>query len=206
MFGQTTPSEMPDKFQMSVRQPIGVVGVITPWNFPIAIPTWKIAPALVCGEHGRLQAGHRHAAARRALRRDLRGRSPDRRDQHRPRRRRRGRRAARQAPRRPRDHAHRLARDRNRGAKNGAEILKHIHLELGGKNAIIVLDDADLDLAVDGNRLVGLRHLGPALHRRQPRDRAGRSVYEPLQTRLVGARREAAARPRAGRTTSTSAP
>ena len=49
LFGQTTPSEMPDKFQMSIRQPVGVVGAITPWNFPIAIPSWKIAPALVCG-------------------------------------------------------------------------------------------------------------------------------------------------------------
>ena len=49
MFGHTTPSELRDKFQMSVRTPIGVVGAITPWNFPIAIPAWKLAPALVCG-------------------------------------------------------------------------------------------------------------------------------------------------------------
>src|SRR5207302_2184171 len=49
LFGQTTPSELRDKFNMSVRLPIGVIGVITPWNFPIAIPSWKIAPALVCG-------------------------------------------------------------------------------------------------------------------------------------------------------------
>src|SRR5947207_802149 len=49
LFGQTTPSELRDKFNMSIRQPIGVIGVITPWNFPIAIPSWKIAPALVCG-------------------------------------------------------------------------------------------------------------------------------------------------------------
>src|SRR5262249_36782939 len=42
LFGQTTPSELPDKFNMSVRMPIGVIGVITPWNFPIAIPSWKI--------------------------------------------------------------------------------------------------------------------------------------------------------------------
>src|SRR5207249_10667718 len=49
LHGQTTPSELRDKFNMSVRMPIGVVGVITPWNFPIAIPSWKIAPALVCG-------------------------------------------------------------------------------------------------------------------------------------------------------------
>src|SRR6476659_4037921 len=49
LFGQTTPSELRDKFMMSVRMPIGVVGAITPWNFPIAIPAWKMAPALVCG-------------------------------------------------------------------------------------------------------------------------------------------------------------
>jgi acyl-CoA reductase-like NAD-dependent aldehyde dehydrogenase len=49
LHGQTTPSELREKFNMSVRMPIGVVGVITPWNFPIAIPSWKIAPALVCG-------------------------------------------------------------------------------------------------------------------------------------------------------------
>src|SRR5204863_208849 len=49
LFGNTTPSELPDKWNMSVRQPIGVVGAITPWNFPIAIPSWKLIPALVCG-------------------------------------------------------------------------------------------------------------------------------------------------------------
>ncbi len=49
LFGETTPSELRDKFCMSVRDPIGVVGMITPWNFPMAIPAWKIAPALVCG-------------------------------------------------------------------------------------------------------------------------------------------------------------
>jgi acyl-CoA reductase-like NAD-dependent aldehyde dehydrogenase len=49
MHGVTTPSEMPDKWAMSVRVPIGVVGVITPWNFPFAIPSWKLLPALVAG-------------------------------------------------------------------------------------------------------------------------------------------------------------
>ena len=49
MYGQTVPSELRDKFAMSVRQPLGVCGVITPWNFPMAIPSWKIIPALVCG-------------------------------------------------------------------------------------------------------------------------------------------------------------
>jgi acyl-CoA reductase-like NAD-dependent aldehyde dehydrogenase len=49
LLGDTTPSELPNKFAMSVRMPIGVIGVITPWNFPMAIPTWKIMPALVAG-------------------------------------------------------------------------------------------------------------------------------------------------------------
>jgi acyl-CoA reductase-like NAD-dependent aldehyde dehydrogenase len=49
MYGVTTPSEMPNKWAMSVRSPIGVVGVITPWNFPFAIPSWKLMPALVAG-------------------------------------------------------------------------------------------------------------------------------------------------------------
>jgi len=49
LFGQTTPSELPNKFAMSLRMPVGVCGMIAPWNFPMAIPSWKIFPALVCG-------------------------------------------------------------------------------------------------------------------------------------------------------------
>src|SRR5262249_39356298 len=48
-FGQTTPSELRNKFQMSVRQPVGIAGLITPWNFPMAIPSWKMMPALILG-------------------------------------------------------------------------------------------------------------------------------------------------------------
>jgi aldehyde dehydrogenase (NAD+) len=48
-FGQTTPAELPNKFAMSVRMPLGVCALITPWNFPMAIPSWKILPALICG-------------------------------------------------------------------------------------------------------------------------------------------------------------
>jgi aldehyde dehydrogenase (NAD+) len=48
-YGQTVPSELRDKFAMSMRQPLGVCAIITPWNFPMAIPSWKIMPALVCG-------------------------------------------------------------------------------------------------------------------------------------------------------------
>jgi len=49
LFGYTTPSELQNKFCMTIRMPLGIVGLITPWNFPIAIPAWKIMPALVCG-------------------------------------------------------------------------------------------------------------------------------------------------------------
>lgn len=47
--GETLPSELPRNFAYTLRQPLGVVGLITPWNFPVAIPVWKISPALVCG-------------------------------------------------------------------------------------------------------------------------------------------------------------
>src|SRR5436305_8771871 len=49
MNGETIPSELPSNFAYTIRQPHGVVAVITPWNFPVAIPVWKIAPALVAG-------------------------------------------------------------------------------------------------------------------------------------------------------------
>jgi aldehyde dehydrogenase (NAD+) len=49
LHGFTTPAEMPNKFAMCVRQPVGLCGLITPWNFPMAIPSWKLIPALVCG-------------------------------------------------------------------------------------------------------------------------------------------------------------
>jgi aldehyde dehydrogenase (NAD+) len=49
LHGYTTPSELPDKMALCVRQPVGVCGLITPWNFPMAIPSWKMMPALVCG-------------------------------------------------------------------------------------------------------------------------------------------------------------
>ena len=49
LFGDTVPSELPDKWAMSIRQPLGVAGIITPWNFPIAIPCWKTMPALIAG-------------------------------------------------------------------------------------------------------------------------------------------------------------
>ncbi|HKN66994.1 MAG TPA: aldehyde dehydrogenase family protein, partial [Gemmatimonadaceae bacterium] len=49
LFGHTVPSEMRNKWAMSYRRPIGVCGIVTPFNFPMAIPTWKMFPALLCG-------------------------------------------------------------------------------------------------------------------------------------------------------------
>src|SRR2546427_6191559 len=49
LHGHTTPSELPNKSCSSMRAPLGVCGLITPWNFPMAIPSWKLIPALVCG-------------------------------------------------------------------------------------------------------------------------------------------------------------
>ena len=86
-FGQTTPSELPNKFAMSVRTPVGVAGLITPWNFPMAIPSWKAMPALVTGNtvvikpaedtplstYNLMQVSTRPASARRDERRLRRG-------------------------------------------------------------------------------------------------------------------------------------
>jgi aldehyde dehydrogenase (NAD+) len=151
LFGQTTPSELRDKFNMSVRMPIGVIGVITPWNFPIAIPSWKIAPALVSGDTVVFKPatdtpalGQRfvellhEAGVPKGVVNVVHGgggavgdglvRHPD-------------------VP------VITLTGSRETGVtvmRNAADGLKRIHLELGGKNAIIVMEDADLDLAVDG--------------------------------------------------------
>ena len=187
LFGQTTPSELRDKFNMTVRMPIGVVGVITPWNFPIAIPSWKIAPALVCGNTivfkpatdtpllgerfvellteagippGVVNIVHGGGAAvgnRLVCHPDVRVIT--------------------------------LTGSRETGVavlRNAAEGLKHVHLELGGKNAIIVLDDADLDLAVEG---IVWSAFGTSGQRCTAASRVivQDGVYEQLQAKLVAA-------------------
>jgi acyl-CoA reductase-like NAD-dependent aldehyde dehydrogenase len=151
LFGHTTPSELRDKFQMSVRMPIGVIGVITPWNFPIAIPSWKIAPALVAGNTVVFKpASDTPALGQRFVELLAEAGVPngvvnivhggggavgDRLVRH------------------PDVPVITLTGSRDTGVtvmRNAADHLKHIHLELGGKNAIIVMEDADLDLALDG--------------------------------------------------------
>jgi acyl-CoA reductase-like NAD-dependent aldehyde dehydrogenase len=187
LFGQTTPSELRDKFNMSVRQPIGVVGAITPWNFPIAIPSWKIAPALVCGNTvvfkpatdtpalgERFVELFEEAGLPRGVLNIVHGGGGavgDRLVKH------------------PDVRVITLTGSRETGVevmRNAAEGLKHIHLELGGKNAIIVLDDADLDLAVDGILWSAFGTSGQrctAASRVIVQDAA----YEQLQSKLVNA-------------------
>ncbi len=151
MFGQTTPSELRDKFMMSVRMPIGVIGVITPWNFPIAIPSWKIAPALVCGNTVVFKPaqdtpllGERFvelleaAGLPKGVVNIVHGF---------------GRYVGEAIVRHPDVPVITFTGSRETGiavSLTAAENLKHVHVELGGKNAIIVMDDADVDLAVDG--------------------------------------------------------
>ena len=151
LFGQTTPSELRDKFNMSVRMPIGVVGAITPWNFPIAIPSWKIAPALVAGNTVVFKPatdtpalGQRfvelldEAGIPKGVVNIVHGG---------------GGAVGDRLVRHPDVPVITLTGSRDTGVtvmRNAADGLKRIHLELGGKNAIIVLEDADLDLAVDG--------------------------------------------------------
>ena len=150
MWGQTTPSELPDKFNMSVRQPHGVVAAITPWNFPVAIPCWKLMPALVTGNTVVFKPSPFSPLSARNLVRILEeaglpsgvvnlvfgG-----------------------------DEAGAVLVEDSRVAmvsftgslEVGREIGaycgrkgKRVHLEMGGKNAILILDDADLELAVEG--------------------------------------------------------
>jgi acyl-CoA reductase-like NAD-dependent aldehyde dehydrogenase len=187
LHGQTTPSELRDKFNMSVRQPIGVIGVITPWNFPIAIPSWKIAPALVCGNTVVFKPatdtpllGERfvellvEAGVPAGVINVVHGGGGDVGDR---------------LVRHPDVPVITLTGSRETGVavmRNAAENLKHIHLELGGKNAIIVLDDADLDLAVEG---IVWSAFGTSGQRCTAASRVvvQDGVYEDLQARLVAA-------------------
>ncbi|HEY7561897.1 MAG TPA: aldehyde dehydrogenase family protein [Gaiellaceae bacterium] len=185
LFGQTTPSEMPDKFQMSVRMPVGVVGAITPWNFPIAIPSWKIAPALVCGDtvvfkpaRDTPTLGQRfveifaEAGLPPGVLNIVHGG---------------GESVGERLVKHPDVPLISLTGSREVGiktAENGAPLLKHIHLELGGKNAIIVMDDADVDLAVDG---IVWSAFGTSGQRCTATSRviASGAVYEAIQSKLV---------------------
>jgi alpha-ketoglutaric semialdehyde dehydrogenase len=151
LFGQTTPSELPNKFAMSVRQSIGVCGLITPWNFPMAIPSWKMMPALVSGntvvlkpaEDTPLSSYHlvqilAEAGLPPGVVNLVSGNGPN---------------AG--APLSQHSDAPVISFTGSTEvgrliARACAPEFKHCSLEMGGKNIIVVMDDANLDLAVDG--------------------------------------------------------
>src|SRR5580658_6560760 len=152
LFGITTPSELVNKFAMSVRMPVGVVGLITPWNFPMAIPSWKLFPALVAGNTCVIKPAEDTPLSTYNLVQTLidaglpagvvnivSGEGPD----------------AGQPLVEHRDvRAISFTGSSEVGslvAQRAAANFKPVSLEMGGKNAMIVLDDANLDLALDGS-------------------------------------------------------
>ena len=151
LFGQTTPSELKDKFCMSVRSPIGVCAMITPWNFPMAIPSWKIAPALICGNTVVIKPAEdtplstynfvralEEAGLPRGVVNLIAGYGPE---------------AGAPLIRHSDVRAVSFTGSSEIGREVGklcADTFKHSCLEMGGKNIIMVMDDARIDLAVDG--------------------------------------------------------
>ena len=151
LFGPTVPSELPNKFAMAVRQPIGVCGMITPWNFPMAISSWKLLPAIVCGNTCVIKPAQDTPLSTFNLVRALTdaglpkgvinivaGFGPD-----------VGTPLAEHADVRAISLTGSSAVGRIIGGI-AAKSFKHCSLELGGKNPMIVLDDANLDLAIEG--------------------------------------------------------
>jgi acyl-CoA reductase-like NAD-dependent aldehyde dehydrogenase len=151
LFGQTTPSEMPNKFAMTVRMPIGVCALITPWNFPVAIPCWKAMPALVCGNTVILKpAEDTSACATKLIEIFAAAGLPD------------GvinlvhgvgEEAGKALVEYPDIDLVSFTGSSETGAFVGAtcgRTHKRVCLEMGGKNAQVVMEDADLELALDG--------------------------------------------------------
>ncbi len=151
LFGQTTPSELPNKFAMSVRSPIGVCGLITPWNFPIAIPSWKMMPALVCGNTVVIKPAQdtplstyylvqilEEAGIPEGVVNIVSGAGSS---------------AGSPLVKHPDVKLISFTGSTDTGRlinEACAPAFKHVHLEMGGKNIILVMDDANIDLAVDG--------------------------------------------------------
>ena len=151
LFGETTPAELPNKFAMSVRMPVGVCALITPWNFPMAIPTWKMFPALLCGNTVVLKPAEdtpltavrlievlNEAGIPAGVVNLVHGRGEE---------------VGAALVRHPQvqlvSFTGSAAVGREIAASCGQN-LKRVSLELGGKNGQIVLEDADLDLALEG--------------------------------------------------------
>ncbi len=151
LFGPTVPSEMPNKFAMAVRQPLGVCGMITPWNFPMAISSWKLLPAIVCGNTCVIKPAQDTPLSTFNLVRALTdaglpkgvinivtGFGAE---------------VGTPIAEHPDVRAVSLTGSSAVGKIIGgiaAQSFKHCSLELGGKNPMIVLDDANLELALEG--------------------------------------------------------
>ncbi|MGN7477031.1 aldehyde dehydrogenase family protein [Solibacillus silvestris] len=151
LFGETVPSELPNKFAMSVRAPIGVAGLITPWNFPIAIATWKAFPALVAGNTVvwkpsnetpfmayELAKIFEEAGLPPGVVNIVFGSGPT---------------VGTAIVEHPDIRIISFTGSTTTGSKVaelGGKHLKKVSLEMGGKNAVIVMDDANLDLALEG--------------------------------------------------------
>ena len=151
MFGPTVPSELPNKFAMAVRQPVGVCGMITPWNFPMAIPSWKLLPAIVCGNACVIKPAQdtplstfnlvqalTDAGMPKGVTNIVTGFGAE---------------VGTPLSEHPTVRAVSLTGSSTVGrivGQSAAKSFKRCSLELGGKNPMIVLDDANLDLAVEG--------------------------------------------------------
>ena len=149
--GETNPSELKNKWCMTIRQPIGVIGAITPWNFPIAIPAWKAFPALVAGNTMvikpaedtpwsviKLAEVFHEAGLPAGVFNVVTGYGPS---------------AGMPLVQHPNVKMISFTGSTATGKKVAmacAELGKQYSLEMGGKNGIVVMDDADIDLAVEG--------------------------------------------------------
>jgi acyl-CoA reductase-like NAD-dependent aldehyde dehydrogenase len=185
LFGQTTPSELPNKFAMSVRQSIGVCGMITPWNFPMAIPSWKMMPALISGntvvlkpaEDTPLSSYHlvqvlTEAGVPRGVVNLVSGDGPN---------------AG--APLSQHKEVPVISFTGSTAvgriiAQTCAPDFKHCSLEMGGKNIIIVMEDANLDLAIDGAVWGGFGTTGQRCTAAS-RVAVHKSVYQEFVSRFV---------------------
>jgi aldehyde dehydrogenase (NAD+) len=150
LFGKTVPSELPDKWAMSYRRPVGVFGIITPFNFPTAIPSWKIFPALLCGNSVVFKpAADVPHSAHLLVELLLEAGVPPRAVQlvH----------GAEDAGRALVEHPDVDGISFTGSTRTGTRIAevcgrtnKRVSLEMGGKNAQVVMPDADMELALDG--------------------------------------------------------
>ena len=151
LFGHTVPSELRNKWAMSYRRPIGVAGLITPFNFPMAIPTWKMFPALVCGNTVIFKPSEDVPhTAHRLVELILEAGFPADVVQlvHG-----RGQIAGQALVEHPQVPLISFTGSTATGARIGeicGRMHKRLSLEMGGKNAMIVMDDADLALALEG--------------------------------------------------------